>query len=362
MASTMEINVKNVRTGKVSKIASLEIKVLKKVSPDHYVVGDKTDKILLVSDQSLKEDSCYKLIKPSYEDKKLKRNQKFAAVKLQKDIKTEMLKAEEAKSFEAELNTDTRKVPPKITNDFDVVEALGVGGVVEEIKLMIVSKSSVIAGRFGNYRIVTCKDIKNQKNSISLYRNFQDLVEVGGIYYFINIKVNNFKKDEDKFFRLGTTAWSKVVKASASDKKEFEEAGVFLGDAAASGLIAGITELNIYESCEKCWCKLNEEGFCRKCDKKVDDKKEDFNVVMYLEVENQHNKDTDKFEEDDDSEEEILSIFCFKSTLNLKNLENMEISEEKLNNLLIGVKCDIEYNFENQNDGNNFRLVKFTMK
>ena len=72
-------------------------------------------------------------------------------------------------------------------------------------------------------------------------------------------------------------------------------------------------------------------------------------------------KDTDKFEEEDDSEEEVLSIFCFKSTLNLKALENMEISEEKLNNLLIGVKCDIQYNFENQNEGNNFRLVKFTM-
>ena len=39
-------------------------------------------------------------------------------------------------------------------------------------------------------------------------------------------------------------------------------------------------------------------------------------------------KDTDKFEEEDDSEEEVLSIFCFKSTLNLKALENMEISEE----------------------------------
>ena len=61
-----------------------------------------------------------------------------------------MLKAEEAKTFEADLKTDTRKAPTKITNDFEVVEALGVGGVVEEIKLMIVSKSSVIAGRFGN--------------------------------------------------------------------------------------------------------------------------------------------------------------------------------------------------------------------
>ena len=233
----MDINVKNINAGKVSKISSLEIKILKKVSPDHYIVGDQTDKILLVSDQSLTEDSCYKLIKPSYQDKKLKKNTIFAAVKLQKDIKTEVLKADEAQSFEAALETDTRKSPPKNTNNFDVVEALGVGGLVEEIKLMIVSKSSVIAGKFGNYRIVTCKDIKNQKNSINLYRNLQDLVEVGGIYNCINIKVNNFKKEEDKFFRLGTTYLSKIFKASASDKKEFEDAGVLLGDAAAKGSI-----------------------------------------------------------------------------------------------------------------------------
>ena len=362
MASTMDINVKNINAGKVNKISFLEIKIHKKVSPDHYIVGDQTDKILLVSDQSLKEDSCYKLIKPSYEDKKLKKNQKFAAVKLQKEIKTELLKADEAQSFEAELDTDTRKSSPKNTNNFDVVEALGVGGLVEEIKLMIVSKSSVIAGKFGNYRIVTCKDIKNQKNSINLHSILQDLVEVGGIYNFINIKVNNFKKDEDKFFRLGTTYLSKIIKASASDKKEFEDAGVLLGDASAKGFVAGISELNIYESCEKCWCKLGDDGFCRKCKKNVDKKKKDFNLVMYIQVEDQHDMDRDLVEEGNDSDEDILSIFCFKSTLDLKDIDNMEITEEKLNDLLIGDKCDIQYNFDNQGDGKHFKLVKFTMK
>ena len=359
-ASSMEINVKNIRAGKISKIGCLEIKIHQKVSPDHYIVGDQTEKMLLLSGQNLKEGACYKLIKPSYKDKKLKKNQTFSAVKLQKDIKADGLKADEAQIFEAELDTDTRNVQTKITYNFDVVEALGVGGVVEQIKLMIVSKSSIIAGKFGNYRIVTCRDIRNQKNSINLHRNLQDLVEVGGIYNFININVNNFKKDEEKFFRLGTTYMSKIFKASANDKKEFDEVGVLLGDAAAKGSIAGISELNIYESCEVCWCKLDGNGFCRKCNKKIDKKKKDFNLVMYIEVEKQHNVDADISEKEDDNDEDILSIFCFKSTLNLKNLEDMEITEEKLNDLWIGNKCGIQYNF--QSDGKHCRLVKFTMK
>ena len=185
---------------------------------------------------------------------------------------------------------------------------------------------------------------------------------MGGIYNFINIKVNNFKKDEDKFFRLGTTYLSKIIKASASDKKEFEDAGVLLGDASAKGFIAGISELNIYESCEKCWCKLGDDGFCRKCKKNVDKKKKDFNLVMYLQVEDQHDMDRDLVEEGNDSDEDILSIFCFKSTLDLKDIDNMEITEEKLNDLLIGGKCDIQYNFDNQGDGKHLKLVKFTMK
>ena len=32
----------------------------------------------------------------------------------------------------------------------------------------------MIAGKYGDYRIVTCKDVTNQKNSINLYRTHME--------------------------------------------------------------------------------------------------------------------------------------------------------------------------------------------
>ena len=147
------------------------------------------------------------MIKPSYEDNKLNKNPKFAAVKLQKKINAALLTGDDVENFTAGLGlgAETKKVSVHIDNDFGAVETLGVGSIVKEIKLMVVSKSGVIAEKFGTYKIVTCKDINNQKNSINLYKILHNGVEVGGIYSFTNLKVSNFKKDDDKYFRLGTT-------------------------------------------------------------------------------------------------------------------------------------------------------------
>lgn len=361
MGATLDINVKTVKAGNVKKIGFLEIKIQRKVSSDHYIAGDVTDNILLVSEQNLREDSCYKLIKPYYEDKKLKQNPKFAAVKLQKNLDAVTLTDEKIKSFDAGLEAELVKDTSTKENNFEVVEALGVGGIAKEIKLMVVSKSGVIAGKFGSYKIATCKDIKNQKNSINLYRNLQNLVEVGGIYNFINLKVSNFKKDDDKYLRLGTLSTSRVVTASASDRKKFQDARILVGDASAKGTIVGISELNVYESCEICWCKLDDEGFCRKCNKNVDKKKKDFNLVMYIEVEEQHEKDAEKVDGEDDDVEDILSVFCFSSTLALEHLETMEINEDSLNAKLMGKKCYIEYNLDQDSDGKDLKLVMFMM-
>ena len=68
-----------------------------------------------------------------------------------------------------------------------------------------------------------------------------------------------------------------------------------------------------------------------------------------------------KSEKEDDNDEKILSIFCFKSTLAIKDVENMDISEESLNDVLIGHTCCIQYNFDTQRDGKGLRLVKFDM-
>ena len=343
----MATSIANLKNGKAEKVNMIDIKILKKVSDEHYIVADETAHILLVSDQSLKEGSAYKLIKPSYGDSELRKNPKFGAVKVERNIKTKTLKTEEENVLVASFKHDEKKVNSKIVNDFGLVDALGVGGTAEDITLMVVSISSIILGKFGTYRIVGCKDIKNQKNSVNLYRNLQDMVEVGDVYIFTKLKVNNFKKEDQDFHRLGTTYASRILNEGGQGKKEFEKAGVMIGDNEVKGTIIGISELKIYESCKNCWCKVDEEGFCRKCNKKVDNKKEDFNLVMYI--------------QDEEQEDEILDIFSFKSTLGLTDIENMEINEDNLNKRMIGNKCVAQYNIDKNRDAEKWRLVKFFM-
>ena len=227
------------------------------------------------------------------------------------------------------------------------IDAQGVGSIADEIQVMVVNKSGLITGKFGNYKIVTCKDIKNQKNSVNLYRNLIDSVEVGEIYVLTNIKVGNYKKDDEVLKRVGTTIRSRVIKASAQVRLDFKNEGIMLGDKFVRGSIIGISELNVYESCAICWCKVDSTNECRKCKKKVEEKKIDFNLVMYIQVEG--------------SDDEVLDIFCFKSTLNLQNEDEDEINEETLNMRLDGKICDAEYNIEDYGDQKKMRLVKFKL-
>ena len=223
------------------------------------------------------------------------------------------------------------------------MNSLGVGGISDEIKLLVVRRSNLIQGKFGNYRIVTCKDIKNKKNSVNLYRNLLEAVEVGEVYNFTKLKVNNYKKEGEEFNRIGTTISSRITKASLAEKKEFQKANVRLGEHVTRGSIVGISQLSIYQSCKVCWCKVDADDICRKCNKKAENTKTDFHLVMYVQP--------------DEQEEEIVEIFCFNSTLNLKILNSPEITEENLNNMMMEKKCEAEYD---EDDGK-LKLVKFLM-
>ena len=342
----MAYRIADLKDGKADKVNTLEVKILKKVSNTNYIVADETANTLLVSDQSLKEGSAYKLIKPSYEESELRKNSKFGAIKVERNIKTKELKTEDEKLLVGSLKNGG-KVNCRISNDFESVNALGVGGTSEEITLMVVGKSRVINGKFGTYRIVDCKDVKNRKNSVNLYKSLQNVVEVGGVYLFTKLKVNNFKKEDQDFHRLGTTHATRILNEGKQGKDEFEKAGVMIGDKGIIGTIIGISELNVYESCKSCWCRVDDESFCKKCNQKVDTNQEDFNLVMYV----QNNAE----------DEEILDIFSFKSTLGLTDIEKMQINEDNLNEKMNGHKCVAQYKIEKNNDAEKLRLVKFNM-
>ena len=167
------------------------------------------------------------------------------------------------------------------------------------------------------------------------------------IYKVTKLKVSNYKREDDDFNRLGTTISSRIIKGSATDKKEFDEAKVRVGDHIVKGTIIGISELNIYQSCKVCWCKVDDEGFCRKCDKKVDNTKPDFNLVMYV--------------QSDDQDDDIIEIFSFNTTLDLKLEKDIDISEDNLNKMMMEMKVKAEYDVDKTRDDGKFKLVKFHM-
>ena len=341
-------SIESLKNGRVQKGSMLDVKVVKKVAEEYYIVADETEHTLLVSTQDLKEGSSYKLIKPSYADSELRKNPKFAVVKVERDIKTKQLKKDEEKLLVGRIKQTEKNEGAKIVNDFGLVEGLGIGGIAEEITLMVTNISGIIQGKFGNYRIANCKDIKNKTNSLNLYRNMMDMVNVEDVLVFTKLKVNNFRKEDQDYHRLGTTAGSRITKAGVKEKQKFEAAGVMLGDNIVKGSIIGISEVKFYESCNKCWCKIDDEGICRKCNMKPDSKREDYNLIMYI----QNDKDDD----------DILDLFGFRSTLELEGNVNRDINEDKLNIKMVGKKCVAEYNIDKNRSDGKYRVVKFLMQ
>ena len=330
------VKIEKIVQDNIEKIDIVDLKVIKKLNEDHYIVADESGFVLLLSDQILQENTSYKLIKPKYnqDPQKLIKNPKFSAVKKEVNIKVKKLSIEIENRLKKDVETKPETDEIGNMNDFSQIQMLGINSIANEITVMVTSMSSTITGKFGTYRIITCKDIKNQKNSINLYKHHQDKVETGQSYKITKLKVNNFKKEDQDFNRLGTTHATKIVQASEKHKEEFEKNGVILGDKVVKGTILGVADLKCYESCVQCWCKVDEEGFCRKCFKKITEKKKDFNMVLYVQ----------NIEDEDD----ILDLFVFKSTLDMKDLEE-NIDEGLLNKRLVDQICHAEY-IENKED------------
>ena len=109
----MATRIDDLKNGKMEKVHVIEVKIVKKVTEDYYIVADETAHILLASNQNLKEGSAYKIIKPSYDDSKLRKSSKFAAVKVERNIRTKVLKTEDEKILIASIHNDGEKPSQK---------------------------------------------------------------------------------------------------------------------------------------------------------------------------------------------------------------------------------------------------------
>ena len=183
------------------QINVIDVKVIKYISDDYYIVGDNSGFIILVSDQKLTEGQGYKLIKPKFQDDQLKKNPKFSMIKAE-NIKTKNLSNYETERLLKSIPKTVGTNVNEITNDLEKIDSAGVNSISGEVFLLVCNISRLIEGRFGNYKIITVKDIKKNKNDMNLYRHCTNMTEKGEIYKFSNVKVTSFKKEGEIFLRV----------------------------------------------------------------------------------------------------------------------------------------------------------------
>ena len=334
----MPSNIKKIQDENKESVEDIiNIKVVKKLADDKFVVADETGHSLLRTSQDLEENCVYKLLKPKYISQMLEANPKLKLLKSKQKLTAKKIPTEDMKKYEAEVGvkaTDNQKTKLDM-NNFTKCEELAPNEKTEMLTVLIVSKSGDIAGSYGKYNIVSAKDCNNAKNSIAIYHDRSNVVTVGKLLTFTSLKKTAYKPDGAAFHRLATMGSSRIFEPK--EKNAFKD--VFMGDEMVTGVILGHEGLTCYESCKNCSTKLTDE-FCRKCKKDVDEKVNNFYVNLYV--------------QNTDGEENILEIFAFKTNLEIEGESNEDFNKA-LDDLTDTVQ-KIEYN--TSDDFGKMKMVK----
>ena len=149
------------------QIKVIDVKVVKYISDDYYIVEDNSGFIILVSDQKLTEGQGYKLIKPKFQDDQLKKNPKFSMIQAE-NIKTKNLSNYETERLLESIPKTVGTNINEITNDLEKIDRTGVNSISGEVFLLFCNISRLIEGRYGNYKIITVKYIQENCQKVSI--------------------------------------------------------------------------------------------------------------------------------------------------------------------------------------------------
>ncbi len=312
----------------------LEIYVHKLLDPDTYLVGDKTDQVVLtvadnpIFNKHISIGGFYRLIKPNFNNGILKL-QKIGPLPI-------------AAFNYASLKGSPPKLPAIKKDDlktFEDVGALKPSTSVPNIVAKVVHMSPQKQSRYSKFRTVGLKDVKGNKNFVSLYGAFAEQVEEDKVYSFKGLSIQDYKGPHDSFNRLATKANSSISEQSSGVVKNlFSE--IKAGDGILKGVILGHEEPYTYMSCPFCG-KANferDDSTCNFCKKSYVGKSSviDFNVTLAILL---------------DDKEETVRVFCFRRHLNISMEKRCKDELQKKLCLLHFKACEIEYLKDSVNDG-----------
>ena len=332
-----------------SNFRCLKIKIISKQGK-YFIVGDTGALSILIAPnvnyEDMEREKCYIVQKPIKKDEhSFVPNEKTKPINIKafqiQDRKQEYKKLTSILSNLIESSENKKNMTTNLLT-FEVIKAQLPQAEVASVTAKVINISKDINGKFGNYNIVKLKDISSKTIDMNLYKTqIKKNLETGKIVEFRLVTLTKFVKDGQDIHRLATT--SKTTCKTSENSDLF--ANVPLGDIKVYGRVVAIEDIFSYNSCSKCWKRVEDgAGICQ-CGHNENPVK-DFHCNFYIEKQN-------------DNEIEAVHTFRRLTNIFLDSLEIQKVQRE-LDDKFLMKTFTFEWNVDNDKDI--FRMVKISEK
>ncbi len=208
-----------------------------------------------------------------------------------------------------------------------------------DIIVKVTEVSKLKKGKFGDFYIVTCRDVDGKKavaflNQTKMTENFPQVKEV------FNFKNCSFDTNKEKININRNTTLVQIQDDHI--RRKFDEVNDF--DFKITTTLVGYDKLNVYKSCQNCDKKITNTEVCNFCNNPFEQNppKDDFSVILYIDL-----------DQDEDSEDPLISITAFGKYFPFEDITSQSNITNQLDTLI-----DKESIFEFDDKANNLTKEK----
>ena len=295
-------DIETLRAGEAPRICYLDIFVHKIVDENTFIVSDGVENILLditgnqEQGKDLAVSKCFRVMKPKLIKDKLVFATNFKACPVA-TFQPAKLTSKEFKRF-----------TPKPLELIDLVAISDIADVSANqtaptlfLKVFFVSQNK--KGPFSDFRMVKVKDAFKNKHFVQLYEPHKDVVEVGKVYKFSQLLIQNYRKEGEKWGRIRSQRQTKVSLAPLEVLSFFEL--ITAGDRVIDGIIFAHEKVCMYQCCPNCTrAQFQTSGnVCKHCGNSYTTPSKDFRATLIV---------------NDDSRDDLVNILVFRSQLGLE--------------------------------------------
>ena len=320
------------------KVSWIHVNVMEQLSPTHFIVGDGTGLAIMEIDPNhvmhVEVGQGIKLVKPNkVTEDEISSDKRFTPMKTKSKTipkaSMERMRALRTK-FETQPQTHVGDQTDFIAFE-TIVNEYKAQAIVKSTLVYVTSKSRLIDGTYGKYRICNLRDNASVALTLSLYEPHIEKLEEHEVYKITKLKKVVMKTDES--VRLATTKYTKIEKASPNEVALFTN--IKIAENVVEGSCIMYTNLTSYQSCQKHQSKLDVDGECERCQAKIDQEKSFQDFYCNLQIEDG---------------EDVQAILVFKRHLTkIIQLEDNNL-EESLEDKLVGKVVRVHFNSKDNSD------------